>query len=82
MENIDQPRRCVYCKVQLSQREYLRGVCDECEYGEDDGKDEDFYREQHEREMEERVWNCTCGAWQQTANGTIIHVADCCCGAE
>jgi hypothetical protein len=48
----------------------------------DDGRDEEFYQEQRERELEERAGNCSCGAWQITKSGTVIHVADCCCGAE
>jgi len=49
---------------------------------EDDRRDEDFYQEQRERELEERAANCECGAWQMAKNGEVIHVADCCCGAE
>jgi len=45
-------------------------------------QDDDFYQEQRERELEERAANCECGAWQMAKNGEVIHVADCCCGAE
>lgn len=40
------------------------------------------YDEQRERKEEEIAGNCKCGAWQFTPNRNIIHVADCCCGAE
>lgn len=75
-------RMCHYCGFGLTQKEEARGICDDCEYGEDDGTDEDFYREQHEKELEERAWNCSCGAWQIGKDGKVYHVADCCCGAE
>ena len=75
-------RSCRECGVQLlDDKERQIGMCEDC-YCEDDGKDEDFYIEQRERELEERAGNCTCGAWQMTDKGEVIHVADCCCGAE
>ena len=71
---------CFYCGEALTENEH--GICRYCDEEEDDGKDEDFYTEQRERELEERAANCTCGAWQMTSKGEVIHVADCCCGAE
>lgn len=48
--------------------------------------DEDMWREEREEkeyeEMAERAANCKCGAWQFAKDGSVIHVADCCCGAE
>lgn len=70
---------CFYCGDALEEDEH--GICRHCDE-EDDGKDEDFYEKQRERELEERAACCTCGAWQMTDNGQVIHVADCCCGAE
>lgn len=74
-------RTCHYCGSGLTKNEEARGICDDCEYGEDDGMDEYFYIEQREKELEERAMNCSCGAWQNI-KGRIVHVADCCCGAE
>lgn len=46
--------------------------------------EEDWREEQEERRQEElamRAAMCTCGAWQMGKSG-VVHVADCCCGAE
>ena len=48
------------------------------DYDEDDSED---CRERWEEERFERLSQCTCGAWQ-VVNWALIHVADCCCGAE
>lgn len=58
--------------------------CPPCEasFDEDDSFDEDYYIEQRENELAERAAMCKCGAWQFAKDGTVIHVADCCCGAE
>ena len=93
-ENINEPqnpaflvgavmRSCVSCGEEFLSK-YKAIFCPYCEDEEfeDDGRDEDFYQEQRERELEERAANCECGAWQMTKNGDVIHVADCCCGAE
>lgn len=48
------------------------------DYDEDDSED---CRERWEEERFERLSQCTCGAWQ-VVNWELIHVADCCCGAE
>lgn len=49
---------------------------------EDDLYDEEYYKEKREEELAERAESCICGAWQFAKNGTVIHVADCYCGAE
>lgn len=76
-------RSCVLCNETFSSKEkaFFCPQCEDEEF-EDDGRDEDFYQEQRERELEERAANCECGAWQMAKNGEVIHVADCCCGAE
>ena len=58
--------------------------CPPCEasFDKDDSFDEDYYIEQRENELAERAAMCKCGAWQFAKDGTVIHVADCCCGAE
>lgn len=48
------------------------------DYDEDDSED---LQEQWEEERFDRLSQCTCGAWQ-VVNWELIHVADCCCGAE
>lgn len=59
-----------------------------CPYCEDEyeREDEDDYRERMEEqrleELAERASFCKCGAWQFAKDGSVIHVADCCCGAE
>lgn len=77
-------RSCVLCNETFSGKDKAI-FCPRCEdedWDDDDGRDDDFYQEQRERELEERAANCDCGAWQMTKNGEVIHVADCCCGAE
>lgn len=62
--------------------EYLR------ENEEDDfdcQSEEDFEEDRAEREYEKQAEvaaTCKCGAWQFNKKGDVIHVADCCCGAE
>ena len=56
------------------------------EYGEEryydmDEDDSEDCQERYEEERFERLSQCTCGAWQ-VVNWELIHVADCCCGAE
>ncbi len=41
---------------------------------------DDWEDEQIERDLQ-RAGDCKCGAWQ-FSSGKIIHVADCCCGAD
>lgn len=59
-----------------------------CPYCEDEyeREDEDDYRERMEEqrleELAERASFCKCGAWQFAKDGSVVHVADCCCGAE
>ena len=55
---------------------------DDDEDYDDDYYDDDYYWERIEEELQERAYNCTCGAWQITKSGEVVHVADCCCGAE
>lgn len=75
-------RSCVSCGEDFISKDKAI-FCPYCEDEDwDDGRDDDFYQEQRERELEERAANCSCGAWQMTKNGEVIHVADCCCGAE
>ena len=59
-----------------------------CPYCEDEyeREDEEDYRERMEEqrleELAERAALCKCGAWQFAKDGSVVHVADCCCGAE
>lgn len=57
---------------------------DEDYFYEEDGyyDDSDYWEEKRNNELEERASYCTCGAWQQLKTGEVVHVADCCCGAE
>ena len=48
----------------------------------DDDWDEDDWREKEYEDDVERAESCTCGAWIFNKKGDVIHVADCCCGAE
>lgn len=50
-------------------------------YNDDDEDDGEDCQERWEEERFERLSQCTCGAWQ-VVNWELIHVADCCCGAE
>jgi len=47
----------------------------------DDWEDEREYDEDDFDEYDGR-YNCKCGAWQTSNTGKLIHIADCCCGAE
>lgn len=47
---------------------------------EDDYDDRDDYDDDEFDEYDSR-YGCVCGAWQVGKSG-LIHVADCCCGAE
>jgi hypothetical protein len=40
--------------------------------------------EEERREEEEATYaaTCTCGAWQFAKDGTVVHIADCFCGAQ
>lgn len=40
---------------------------------------EDEREEALEREIEEKLSDCHCGAYQLSKKGTLIKVADCCC---
>jgi len=51
------------------------------DYDDDYWDDYDDWEERREEELQERAAYCTCGAWQNTPSG-VVHVADCCCGAE
>ncbi len=70
--------------VASEQNEY----CEDCFraiYYDDEDDDEDYYddwQERHEEELAERAASCKCGAWQIAKDGSVVHVADCCCGAE
>jgi uncharacterized Zn finger protein (UPF0148 family) len=77
-------RSCVSCGEEFLSKYKKAIFCPYCEDEEfeDDGRDEDFYQEQREMELGQRAANCKCGAWQMAKNGEVIHVADCCCGAE
>ena len=44
--------------------------------------DDDDYYERQQEELQERAFECTCGAWKLGKSGEVHHVADCCCGAE
>lgn len=73
---------CAWCDQPFTPTPECGCYCPECcddDY--DDGKDQDFYEEQRERELERKASFCECGAWQFSKTG-VIHVADCCCGAE
>lgn len=48
----------------------------------DDLHDDDYYWEREQEELQQRAMDCECGAWQILKTGVVIHVADCCCGAE
>ena len=41
--------------------------------------DEDYYEEQRERDIEQKLSECECGAYQLSKKGELIKVADCCC---
>lgn len=64
----------------------LRSASDEeieFDYDEDyDAEDDDDAEERAYEEDAERASNCKCGAWQFDKKGNVIHVADCCCGAD
>jgi hypothetical protein len=70
--------------------ERLRNLYESDRYDEDDDEwegfnEEDWREEQAERKLEElaeRAALCTCGAWQFAKDGSVVHVADCYCGAE
>lgn len=60
-------------------------LCPSCEDRIDNEDTEDFYERQMEQKQEElaiRALSCKCGAWQLTKDNSVIHIADCCCGAE
>lgn len=72
---------CKYCGEQTG---YNNLICEDCR---DDNHDdsEDYYQDWLDRELEEKAIladNCKCGAWLFDKNGVVVHVADCCCGAE
>lgn len=71
---------CPYCG-KLRDDDY----CDCDDEWEDDYDEDDWREEMEERkaeELAERAANCKCGAWQFAKDGSVVHVADCCCGAE
>ena len=41
--------------------------------------DKEYYDEQQERDDEQKLTHCRCGAYQLNKNGNLIKVADCCC---
>lgn len=47
-----------------------------------DDFDADDLEERRENERAEIAMNCSCGAWIFAKNGSVLHVADCICGAE
>lgn len=62
--------------------ERYQGYLD-AEEDEDDGRDwEEEEREREYEELAERASSCKCGAWQFNKKGDVVHIADCCCGAE
>lgn len=78
-----------YLKAQAIINEYHRErqqqadhELEEDEYDNWDDEDEDDIEERRETERYERALNCSCGAWQISKTGTVIHVADCYCGAD
>jgi hypothetical protein len=52
-----------------------------CEDDEDD-EWEEYEKEWREEQRAEYASTCRCGAWQFDSKGNVVHVADCCCGAE
>jgi hypothetical protein len=57
---------------------------------EDEDEDEEMSFEEWQEFEEERraeeeatyAATCTCGAWRFAKDGSVIHVADCCCSAQ
>lgn len=78
---------CPECGTRLSEKEQQNEYCTTCHedfsYDDVDIEDErERYLEQREEEMAMLAASCKCGAWQFAKDGRVIHVADCCCGAE
>lgn len=76
---------CPDCNRQLSYGETMIGMCRECGCDLDEDDSEDYYErweEQRAEELAERAASCKCGAWQFAKDGAVVHVSDCCCGAE
>jgi hypothetical protein len=52
----------------------------------EDDDDEDYFERAQEQRDEERALlaaTCKCGAWRFSLDKTqVLHMADCCCGAE
>jgi hypothetical protein len=72
----------------MKAREIIREWGQQEEENEWDGDDYDLdlwledEKEREEEELVERAATCRCGAWIKTDGGRVIHVSDCCCGAE
>lgn len=47
--------------------------------GYDDSMDEDDRIEQEQENLLQTALECHCGAYKVMPNGTVYHVADCCC---
>jgi hypothetical protein len=76
-------KNCIECGIELTIRDQSSMCCKACRYGNED--EDDYYerqQEEKENELAERATSCDCGAWQFANDGSVIHVADCCCGAE
>jgi hypothetical protein len=79
---------CPCCNIGLDESQNKKGYCNNCGecLDDDDYEDAEDYRdrmeEQRFEELAERAALCKCGAWQFAKNGEVVHVADCCCGAE
>jgi hypothetical protein len=77
---------CPECGIGLNTNEQQLGFCQNCKAFWREDNDEDDWREEmeerREEELAERAATCKCGAWQFAKDGSVIHVADCCCGAE
>lgn len=62
-------------------------VLDQDEEYDDDFDDDYDYEsddlvEKHQDSMIELASSCECGAWQISYDGSVVHLADCICGAE
>ena len=48
----------------------------------DDWEDDRDYDDEDDFDEHDTRYNCKCGAWIVGNSGQLLHVADCCCGAE
>lgn len=80
MENIEKRLADLEERVKFLSNDYGCDYSDD-QLDEEGDEPEIDWEERREREEAELALNCKCGAWQ-FSNGGVIHVADCCCGAE